>query len=496
MSVTTRKYFRSNSYDTLVAMCNEDEECADKYEFTFKNSLADYMNTVERIHISSADLDEGYYVIGVRARTLTESDTQTYGIAAAGAGLVLHDMARYWGDLGVETQAAEGGGGGSDGGNSGSGSAEPDPEESEPTPSPGSTSSPTAMATDESGGYVVLAPPGTPAPVVSDPDENAESAISGGGDDDQSGSRSTSSAGDGFRSSTSGGRSEGDSYDEDSSEDDERSSSAQAHAAVGGGAGFDDSGSPVEEISSGGGSSSADVVGREGDSSPGTSAVIAASVAGAAALIAILMCCVLRRRGIGGGGKGGPSGDIYARPYNGGRGLRRGVGGSSGRGARVFDGDSVIEDCEEEGSVMSVTTDNLDKSRHDLSSRRGRGGSGSSNGEGLALPGYATAVAMCEEEDDIARAGVIGAVTETSGFYAAVDPEAVSKLVGWGIGRDFARVALRQTDNDIPAALRMVAEGDMDARLALDHGEMARLGAEAAAQMTPAEAATAVADLR
>lgn len=121
MSVSTRTYFRSNSYHTMAALCVDDEDCAQKYDFTFWTNLADYMNPVERIVVASEDLEEGYYVVGVRARSITESDTQAYGLAAAGAGLQLYDMASNWNDLGAETQSGAGGGA--------AGSAEPDPEE-------------------------------------------------------------------------------------------------------------------------------------------------------------------------------------------------------------------------------------------------------------------------------------------------------------------------------------------------------------------------------
>ena len=121
----------------------------------------------------------------------------------------------------------------------------------------------------------------------------------------------------------------------------------------------------------------------------------------------------------------------------------------------------------------------------------GRGGGGryapSSPAEHPHLPGYATAVATAAPDEGGASSGSGGDVgagrgvelspanddCEASGFYAAVDPEAVSKLVGWGISCDFARVALRRTGNDIPGALRLVAEGSMDAHLAKDQEELA-----------------------
>ncbi|CAM9452447.1 unnamed protein product [Laminaria digitata] len=155
----------------------------------------------------------------------------------------------------------------------------------------------------------------------------------------------------------------------------------------------------------------------------------------------------------------------------------------------------------------------------------GRGGdrdaaAPSSPAEHPHLPGYATAVATASPEEQEDAAIVPGSGSgdgegggglelsptttddcEASGFYAAVDPGAVSKLVGWGISCDFARVALRRTRNDIPGALRLVAEGSMDAHLAKDQEEMAQEAeaeaeAEAAAAAAPgpaAESAPAVA---
>lgn len=96
--------------------------------------------------------------------------------------------------------------------------------------------------------------------------------------------------------------------------------------------------------------------------------------------------------------------------------------------------------------------------------------------------GYNDVKGDLEAERDGDGAGDAKLESETSGFYAAVDPSAVSKLVGWGIDRDFARVALRQTDNDVPAALRMVAEGDIDAMQATDLEEMARQRTASAAE--------------
>lgn len=87
-------YFRSNSYYTIEELCGTDNACAAKYGFTWGNHLADDVNTVERIVIPAKNLAEGLYVVGIRARSIVETESQAYGLAAAGAGVVLRDMAR------------------------------------------------------------------------------------------------------------------------------------------------------------------------------------------------------------------------------------------------------------------------------------------------------------------------------------------------------------------------------------------------------------------
>lgn len=115
----------------------------------------------------------------------------------------------------------------------------------------------------------------------------------------------------------------------------------------------------------------------------------------------------------------------------------------------------------------------------------------------VGLPGYATAVASTPEESGrtIVRTSSgteyvvrLNAGDEVSDFYSAVDSGAVETLVSWGISRDFARVALRRTDNHVQEALKIIAEGNMDELLANDHAEMAREGAEAEAAARAAAA--------
>lgn len=440
MSVDDREYFRSNSYNTLRSMCDDDEACANKYEFTFNNHLADYMNPVERISIPSSDLDQGYYVVGVRARTLTESDSQTYGIAAAGGGLVLHDMARYWSDLGAETQSTGGGNGDEPNPNSTSSS---DP--TTPAPSLSTSSATSSSSSSETGQDIVLAPPGSPAPSVQDPATGAEAATR----DSSSSSDSTddSTAGDGFRQSSSVGK----------SDDDEGGDSSQSagYAMVGG----DDDGG--DEKGEGEAPPTADLSGGSSGESRWTDSskiAIAASVASAVVLIGVGICLARRRRH----GAKDETGSFF--------GAARST--TSGKSARIAHGGDE--------SAHGGEADNLEEDPPMRSTD-------------ATLPGYSTAVACMPEEEgttiisDSSGGHKVIELTaadesETSGFYAAVDPAAVSQLVGWGIGRDFARVALRQTENDVPEALKLIAEGNMDEQLALDHEEMAQEGARAAAE--------------
>lgn len=459
MSMSTREYYRSNCHDTIMELCDVDEACANKYEFTYRTSLADYMNSVERIKISSENLKEGYYVIGIRARSLTESDTQAYGLAVAGGGAVLQDMSNNWNHLGIASQSATGGVGGT------SDNPEPDPDNEF---SPPETSSPTESPVTESASPTSTGE-NTAAPMAVNSFDGAEPAISWTQAPQHPSAPNTS---------------------DDNKEQNEdavtggSSSSATAYAAVGG----DD---PTDGESTGGNSgSNRDVVGSlDSDSPMESTIVIAASVAGAAALIAVATYIALRRRK-GHGSSGSTNSEMCAHPFI-----------SRGAAARISDGDSVV--TADDGHVAT----GLD----DVASGYGHGNHLTS--PAVKLPGYDTAVRMSQRQEETENAHIIrsastsngaggadesgdagfldDATTEMSGFYAAVDPSAVSKLVEWGIGRDFARVALRQTENDIPAALRMVAKGDMDTRLALDLEEIARrVGPKVAEGATESEVAT------
>lgn len=452
MSVTSRTYYRSNYFSTLVALCGTDEDCVNKYEFTYGNNLADYMNTVERIVVPSEELEEGFYVVCVRARVLTEADSQSYGLAVTGGGLQLHDMNSNWNNLGLETQSVAGGEDENNG-------PEPDPDNVE---DPSFTSAPTSLplaSSDEASPSPVSTPGQNPGAesvtMTTDAPTNPDAVTS---------DTSDSSAGDA----------------EDADDSDDRSSSAAAYPAVGG-----DNDGPDAGSGSGSGSgarSGRDVVGRDNDSSARTTIVIAASVAGAAALIALLTFIVLRRRKREHSASRSLSPDVCVRPFI-----------SRAAAARISDGDSVmtVEDRPPPSTLDDVPSSEAHEHHFHAPS--------------APLPGYDTAVRISRQEEeefenmcmvrpesgavvvgdgDGGEAGApesqeVGPTdsTEMSFFYAAVDPSAVSKLVEWGIGRDFARVALRQTENDIPAALRMVAQGDMDTRLALDLEEMARQAA-------------------
>ncbi|CAM9356120.1 unnamed protein product, partial [Ectocarpus sp. 8 AP-2014] len=179
MSVDARRYYRSNHHDTIATMCGADESCAEKYEFTYENGLADYMNPVERVTVPSSDLEEGYHVVGVRARTLTESDVQAYGLAAAGGGLVLHGMSKNWTDLVLETDSTHG---------TGVGTEEPDPDREGNGPTPAPSVLVAEGSADGGGGVtptgdsVINAP--TSAPVETATGSTSGSGTSMAGDED------------------------------------------------------------------------------------------------------------------------------------------------------------------------------------------------------------------------------------------------------------------------------------------------------------------------
>lgn len=438
VSVDTQQYFRPNHYDTILAMCGSDEACAQKYEFTFENDLADFMNPVERVSIPRSELEDGYYIIGVSARTLTESDTQAYGLAAAGGGLVLHDMSENGSDLGLETKPVGRG-------------ANPD------TPAPAlATSEPTAAMpsaaspfSSSSVGNTITAV--TPAPVA-----EGESATTSGGEVGGSDDAPTNSPVDSTLSS-SGSTSEllgagvsyvggdGESYVGGDGDDDGVEDGAVADADLTAGD------TPAAGDSDGGG----------GGMSSGSK--IAVSAAGAVLLIGIGVGFAVRRSKVRSQDETGSF--LSPPPYSqfsrqaavddvrspsGIDGLRKGDGG-----------DGRLDDMDGEGEVGLYELPPI------------------SSG-GVSLPGYATAVASMPEEEGhtiiVGPSGVEEVVkltaadeSEMSDFYSAVDPGAVETLVSWGISRDFARVALRRTGNDVQAALRVIAEGNMDQLLAMDH---------------------------
>ncbi|CAM9147823.1 unnamed protein product, partial [Ectocarpus sp. 8 AP-2014] len=137
------------------------------------------MNPVERVTVPSSDLEEGYYVVGVRARTLTESDVQAYGLAAAGGGLVLHGMSKNWADLVLETDSTHG---------TGVGTEEPDPDGE----GNGATPAPSVLVAEGSadggggvtptGDSIINAP--TSAPVETATGSTSGSGTSMAGDED------------------------------------------------------------------------------------------------------------------------------------------------------------------------------------------------------------------------------------------------------------------------------------------------------------------------
>eukprot|EP00752_Nemacystus_decipiens_P012771 g11310.t1 len=443
MSVDTEQYFRSNHYATMLAMCGDDEACAQKYEFTFDNDLADNMNPVERISISSAELAVGYYVVGVRAHTLTESETQAYGLAAAGGGLALHDMSENWSDLGLETQSTGPGAGPEPNPNDDLGAETPAPIGTMPE-----TAAPTAADSSSSATDIILAV--TPAPAV-----RGESATSRSGE--ASSDDATTSSGDTFGASTV------------SSSSISNEVSGVGVSYVGGGD-DDDDGDEVADT---------DLTTGEGDgggvASSESKIATAASVAGAVLLIGIGVCLVIRRGKVR-SARDDETGSFLCPPRSGqssGRAVAGGAGSPADTdGVRQGDGGGRHEDGDREREVGLYELPPLDVN-------------------GASLPGYATAVAsMPEEEGHVIVVGPKGVEqgvkltaaddSEVSDFYSAVDSGAVETLVSWGISRDFARVALRRTDNDVQEALKIIAEGNMDHLLAMDHEQMAREGEEAA----------------
>eukprot|EP00904_Undaria_pinnatifida_P010529 jgi/Undpi1/6606/HiC_scaffold_20.g09085.m1 len=430
MSVDTGHYFHSNSHNTMQSLCNDEELCAQKYEFSFNDSLADFINPVERVSIPSTDLEEGYYVVEVQAHTLTESDSQAYGVAAAGGGVVLVDMASLYEDLGFASEGGE--------------HLIPaaSSESSSPSFSPASASaSPTSMPSPvvEDGNFI-LAPPGTPVPTA-DPSGGAP----------------------------------------------ERMMTRQGARGGGGDAGGSGDGGGIGGVAAGGGGGSG--LATESKVAVGLSAVAAFVLIGVGVVLAVRRRKVRGAAAAGGAGESGGTGDeMY-------------WGGGKSSSLRVVHAANDESKHSEGGGFGSYEEDN---------------GLPSSPAEHPHLPGYATAVATAppNEDEDSAIVPGGGGVShgvnsgvggeegielispadecEASGFYAAVDPAAVSKLVGWGISCDFARVALRRTDNDIPGALRLIAEGSMDSHLAADQEEIAlEQAAEAEAEAeAKAEAAT------
>ena len=479
MSVDTGHYFHSNSHNTMQSLCNDEELCAQKYEFSFNDSLADFINPVERVSIPSTDLEEGYYVVEVQAHTLTESDSQAYGVAAAGGGVVLVDMASLYEDLGFASEGGE--------------HLIPaaSSESSSPSFSPASASaSPTSMPSPvvEDGNFI-LAPPGTPVPTA-DPSGGGEAAV-------------ISNGGGGENNSTYDGENDG-SKDGSSSSDSSNSTDAAGFAVVGGdSSGEDDdaaggSGGGGDAGGSGdGGGIGGVAAGGGGGSGLATESKVAVGLSAVAAFVLIGVGVVLavRRRKVRGAAAAGGAGE------SGGTGDEMYWGGGKSSSLRVVHAANDESKHSEGGGFGSYEEDN---------------GLPSSPAEHPHLPGYATAVATAppNEDEDSAIVPGGGGVShgvnsgvggeegielispadecEASGFYAAVDPAAVSKLVGWGISCDFARVALRRTDNDIPGALRLIAEGSMDSHLAADQEEIAlEQAAEAEAEAeAKAEAAT------
>ncbi|CAM9890231.1 unnamed protein product [Pylaiella littoralis] len=574
MSVDTRRYFCANHHDTMMAMCGDgNEACAQKYEFTFNDTLADHLNTVERVSISSSDLREGYYVVAVRAHILTESDTQAYGLAAAGGGLLLHDMSDDWTGLGVETQSGSGGLG-----------SEPDPEENSSavsggTPALAGSSAGGGFGSEPSAVSSSTEPSATAGPTSATPasggynssDTDSTHAVSGGSNDDRSSSSSSegssSSATDtasddrSSSSSSSGGSSSsaadtaGDDGSSSSSSSGGSSSSATNTAGDEGSSSSSSSGGSSSgatdaagnDTSSGGdddqvdGSVETDTEATASDESGGQGFSEAHTAVLVTAAMAILLfgvgCCLAVRRmkvrfsAVHQDETGSFLFPLEPMPSSG-RALIQVAPSSSAAAAAaggVFssvalsdggnleqrgggeDGGYGESDRPEAEEVESTLYGDMPPLISSSGLRRGLGLASSSTlgrefDSGLRPPPYAVAVASPEEDGHMVvreEPGVERVVeladgdeSEVSVFYAAVDPGAVETLVSWGISRDFARVALRQTGNNVTGALRIIAEGSMDEMLAMDIEEMAFEGREAAAEAVSvaAEAAEAEAE--
>ncbi len=434
MSVDTREFFRANHYSTILAMCDDhDESCAEKYEFTFQNSLADHMNPVERVYVPASELEEGDYVVGVRARTLTESDnTQAYGLAAAGGGLVLQDMSENWSELGIETQSA--------------GAEEPDPD--------GDLQAGTTAPADAGGGNVgassaptsapSLAPTGISSSPTPSPDVDGELVVSSG-NDDNAGAAATRDFGDVEAGDDGGG------------------------GGGGGGGGF----------------------------SFQSKVAVTASAAGAVLLIGVGVCFAVRKSKARSSGARRPdeTGTFLFGPRNAATSGPAAVGGDDDGGDGGGAGSAAGVD--RLGGGVAEVGDGL--GHYEMPPLVSDPSPLPAAASAVHLPGYATAVASVPEESGrtIVRTSSgtehvleLNAGDEVSDFYSAVDSGAVETLVSWGISRDFARVALRRTDSNVQEALQIIAEGNMDELLAIDHAEMAREGAEAARRAAPARRVT------
>lgn len=449
MSVDTGTYFRSNSYSTIKAMCGEDEDCANKYDFTFSNKLADYMNPVERVVVSADELDTGYYVLAVRARTLTESDTQAYGLAVCGGGLELSDLADSWSNLGLETLST----------------AEPNPDEEEVAP----TAYPTEVGDMTGSPTQSPSVSRTVAPTAADPFENAEPATSGTdeSEDDYWFGKSDDDSDDSISSS--------------SGTDESSGSSIEVVTTSSAGNGDVDAGMPGNgtETRLGGDSG--------GDGGGGQTGAIVAIAVSAAVVVAVGLGFVCWRRRV-------------HRNSGRGNGLGKEINGVSlvTRSASPAKISQAPESGGEEGEDQMLRTEEFEAGEND---DVGEGGELQGVGVGSRmpviqayLPSYATAVASASEErDEVEEVDAVGD-SEESAFYMAVDPNAVSKLIGWGISRDFARVALRRKDNDVTEALKLIAEGNMDKLLVQDQEEMGYMDAAAPSAETVVAGAVAEGD--
>lgn len=434
----------------MKAMCGEDEDCAQKYGFTFSNKLADHMNPVERIVVSADELDTGYYVLAVRARTLTESDTQAYGLAVCGGGLELSDLADSWSNLGLETLST----------------AEPNPDEEEfaPTAYPTELEDVTASPT-QSPSF-----PRTTAPTAADPFENAEPATSASDESD-----------DDYWYGKSGGDSDYGIYSS-SGTNESSSSSSEVVTTSSAGSGDDDAGVPEKGTETGLGGDS------DGNGGGGQTGAIVAIAVSAAVVVAVgLGFACWRRRVLRSSGRGNGLG----KEINNGVSLVT----RSASPAKIA---QAPEGGGDEGEDQMLQTEEFEAGENDDVGEEGgfqRAGVGSRMPVIQAyLPSYATAVASASEERDEVEEVGAARDSEESAFYMAVDPNAVSKLVGWGISRDFARVALRRKDNDVTEALKLIAEGNMDKLLVQDQEEMACMDAAASSAETVVAGAVAAGD--